>query len=118
MIDTLKDWAGFIALVISIAGSIYAFMTSGSKTNSGKISGMERKLIEHDRRIQTVEDEIKHLPDIDTAHELQLGMTRLAGQLDAQYGKLSGRLDTLNEKLKPIEGIADRLQEFLLERAK
>ncbi len=104
MVEFVKDWAGLIAILISIGGSLYAFLTSGSKANTGRIAETTKKLIDHDRRIQSLEDEMKHLPSKDMAHRLAIGMT-----------KMNGRLDTLNEKLKPIDAISKRLQEWALE---
>lgn len=104
--EELKAWVGLIAVLISIGVAIHSFMTSGSKANSGKIASLTKEKDELERRVQSLEDEVKHLPSKETAHQLQLGME-----------KMNGRLDTLDERLKPIGSISNRLQEFLLIQA-
>ncbi|MDG3580401.1 DUF2730 family protein [Rhizobium sp. YJ-22] len=110
---------------ITAALSIIAFLTaiknllgSPAKENADKIAKVEQrhderaakvesKLIEHDRRIQSVENEMKHLPDREMAHRLELAVE-----------KMNGRLDTMTETLKPIRETTDRMNELLLEQAK
>lgn len=53
------------ALIISIATAVNAFVGAGSKKNASM-------LVEHESRIQALESEIKHLPDRDMVHDLQL----------------------------------------------
>ncbi len=40
----------------------------------------DKKLIEHDRRIQTVENEMRHLPNKDTVKQTPIDMTDLKGR--------------------------------------
>ncbi len=58
-------------------------------------------------RMQTVEDHLKHLPDITTTHRLEKTMVELQGQLSV-----------MAEKLGPVAKVADRLQEFLLDQSR
>jgi chromosome segregation ATPase len=67
----------------------------------------EKKLIEHDRRIQALESEMKYLPDRESQHRLEL-----------QLATLNARFATLEEKLKPIAATGERLHELLMEQAK
>lgn len=106
-IGALKDWLGVIAVLISIGTSIVLFVGSGAKRNAEKIDKQESKLTDHDRRIQRLEGEIEHLPKRETAHNLELALVRI-----------TGRLDTMDERLTPIAATSVRLQEFLLEQAK
>ncbi|MGY5789067.1 Clp protease len=109
----LKDWAAIILAMIAIAGHLKGFFSSGEKelaTALGTIATQraeDRKtLIDHDRRIQSIESEMKHLPDREAAHRLEMAME-----------KISSRLDVITERLKPIEATNERLNELLLERA-
>lgn len=106
-VSALKDWLGLVALLISIGTSVVLFVGSGSKRNAEKIDKQESKLTDHDRRIQRLEAEVSHLPNRETAHKLELALVQI-----------SGRLDTLDERLTPIAATSVRLQEFLLEQAK
>lgn len=104
------DFAPYISLAISIitlGTLIKNNLTSGEKELVAKSVKTENKLVEYDRRIQALESELKHLPDRDTTHRLEISLMEIAG-----------RLNTLDERLKPIAATSGRLQEFLLEQAK
>ncbi len=93
--------------LIALLGHAKGYFSSGEKTNSARLEKVESKLVDHDRRIQAAEAEIQHLPDKDTAHKLELALIQI-----------SGRLDTLDERLSPIAATSVRLQEYLLDQAK
>lgn len=80
-------------------------LSAGEKKLEERLVKAETKMVEYDRRIQTLEAELKHLPDRDTAHRLELAIE-----------KMNGRLDTMAEALKPVATTNQRLQEFLLEQ--
>ncbi|WP_319414402.1 DUF2730 family protein [uncultured Cohaesibacter sp.] len=105
--EDLKLWLAIVTGCLGLVVSAIGYLRQPSKDNSDKITKLTSSVDELDRRVQSIEDEIKHLPDKEQSHSLELTMT-----------KLSGRLDAFEEKLKPIGSIADRLQEFLLEQAK
>lgn len=99
----------FVALMLSslnLVAVIRTMLSAGEKKLDERLTKAEGKLVEYDRRIQSLEGELKHLPDKSTAHRLELAMERI-----------TGRLDTLNEKLKPIEATNERLNELLIEQA-
>lgn len=58
----------------------------------------------HELRLGRVESELQHLPDKDTAHRLEMAVARL-----------EGRLETMDERLKPVAAIASRMQDVLIE---
>lgn len=70
-------WAGPIAALLASANIVYTFLTSGSKANEKKIGELETKLTDHDRRIQSVESELRHLPDKDMVVDLRLALEEL-----------------------------------------
>lgn len=109
MILDLAAVSGMVALALStlnLFGLLRNMFTSGERKLDERVAKVESKLIEHDRRVQAVENEMKHLPDRDTAHKLEIAMERIAGRLDA-----------MDERLRPIANTNHRLQEFLLEQA-
>lgn len=100
--------------VIAILGHLKVWFNSGEKELTTQVAALkadaeirEKKLIEHDRRIQSVESDMKYLPDRESQHRLELALE-----------KVNGRLDTLNETLKPIKANGEALNDLLLERAK
>ncbi|MBW8638981.1 DUF2730 domain-containing protein [Hoeflea sp. WL0058] len=116
--ELIAPWLGLIALFISVGGTVYAWLTSRSKEyakkldnlNEGRakdLSEINTRLNGHASRIQTIEDEMKHLPDRDSQHRVELALA-----------EMNGRFAALDEKLKPIASTSQRLSEFLLEQAK
>jgi hypothetical protein len=64
-----------------------------------------------------MEEALKHLPDREQAHRLELSMEKLAGRLEAMDQRFTGRMEAMSERLQPVAAISDRLQEFLLDQA-
>lgn len=116
--DAIKEWASLIAVLIAIGGHVvYWFTASGSSAmkalkehvaeQAKRDERVQSKLVEHDRRVQTVEQELKHLPDARAIHSLEVAVERL-----------NGRIAILDERLGPVVAISERMQELLLEQAK
>lgn len=82
-LQIIMPWLGALALFISLGNSIQTFVTSGSKKVGADLEAAKKTLVQHDRRIQTVEDEIKHLPDIQVVHDLQLTLKDLQIEMTA-----------------------------------
>lgn len=103
---------------LAILGHAKGYFSSGEKTLAEALKSFtekvehrqgktEAKLVEYDRRIQSLEGEMKHMPDRDMAHRLELAVE-----------KMSGRLDTMAETLRPIRATSERMSELLVEQAK
>lgn len=110
---------------LALLGHAKGYFSSGEKKLAEDFKGLTRKLAElvttlnkdkdtsdrtltdHDRRIQAIESEIKHLPDRDATHRMELALSEMKGQFIA-----------LEEKLKPIAATSERLHELLMEQAR
>lgn len=103
---------------LALLGHLKGYFSSGEKTLAERLSSIDKKmderqtkaeakLVEYDRRIQTVEGEIKHLPTREAQHQLEISLE-----------KINGRLDTLVESLKPIKHNGEMLGELLREQVK
>jgi hypothetical protein len=115
--------SGWAAVVISVATLIYTILDGRGKKTALKINNIDTKLgmkadameLVHlaekvDRvedRMTTVEGEIKHLPDKDTAHDIQM-----------EVAKLSGQVGIIAEQLKPVTAMAERIQQAMIEQVK
>ncbi|OJF91712.1 Clp protease [Rhizobium sp. 58] len=82
------------------------------------VSKLESKVVEHDRRIQSVEGDMKHLPNQETMHSIELTMLKIVGRLDKQDATLEGRFSAMDERLKPIHAIGERLNDVLVDQMK
>ncbi|EEQ96350.1 Conserved hypothetical protein [Brucella intermedia LMG 3301] len=110
----LMPWlAAAVSISHAIAG-VYSWATSPARRNAEEIGKIKSDQAAHDRRIQAVEAEIKHMPDSGTIHKLELFMEKLSGRLDS----IDGRFDTVDEKLKPIQAATERMNEVLMSGAR
>lgn len=114
------QWLTLALSSVALLGVLKGFFSSGEKQleadiKTGRdeiallgkdIEAHETKLISHDRRIQAIEGEMRHLPDRESQHRLELALE-----------KVNGRLDTLNETLKPIKATNERMNQLLVETA-
>lgn len=106
-LQTLMPWIAAALSISTLLTNIYTVFTSPSRKNAADINKMYGDLAKHDRRIQTVEGEMKHLPDRNAHHRMELSLT-----------EMNGRFSALEEKLKPIAATSERLHELLMEQAK
>lgn len=58
--------------------------------NSTALASVGAELERHDRRIQSMEDELKHLPDKEAVHELKISIVSLEGTVKAMDAQLTG----------------------------
>ncbi|WP_455270319.1 DUF2730 family protein [Rhizobium herbae] len=93
-------------------------LSAGEKKLEERVAKVEGKAIEHDRRIQSVEGDMKHLPNQETMHSIELTMLKIVGRLDKQDATLEGRFSAMDERLKPIQAIGERLNDVLVDQMK
>ncbi|MBN9334700.1 DUF2730 family protein [Devosia sp.] len=77
----------------------------GEVAQEGKV--VDEKLDNVTGRVSKLETIVEQMPDKDSMHRLELGLERVAGQLN-----------TMNERLNPIDNLSRRLQEVLLDKTK
>lgn len=97
-VSPLKDWLGLIALMISVGSSVVLFLKSDAKKASETLSL-------HGSRIQKLEDDMRHMPDKETVHKLQLDMMEMKGQMGA-----------IVKSSEATERATRRVEEFLLKK--
>ena len=114
----ITQWAGAIALLLSLGTTVYTLLTSGSKktatdlqahkaTNSAVCAELENRIAAHAIRIQKLENEFGHLPDKDIVHRLELTMKDMQVQMAGMAASSEATART-----------ARRVEEFLLDQAK
>lgn len=106
-VDAARNLASLISAVLSIGAVAYVWLTAGSSKNAETLTNHDTRLTNHAERLTKLEGEVQHMPGRDTAHRLELAIEAL-----------NGRLATLDERLKPVASIYERMQELLLEQAK
>jgi uncharacterized coiled-coil protein SlyX len=98
-VDPLLPWLTAINSLIALGSFIYAWLTARAKGNSEKLSAVEKIVVEHERRIQAIEGELRHLPDKDSVVELKISMAKVEGAISA----LTERLGTFGTTVTRIE---------------
>jgi hypothetical protein len=102
--EITAQWSAVALSALAIAISI---VSARSSRNRGEIDQLGKRLDATEDRVTRVESEIAHLPDKDTAHRMEMAIARL-----------EGRLETMDERLKPVAAMASRMQDAMLEGRK
>lgn len=114
--DVLKEWAGLIAVLMAIGSGFFSWFTASGRGAMNALNKhiddqeerdeqMQHKLAEHDRRIQSAEAELKHLPDKDSVMELKISLA-----------DLKGTVSTVTESLGSISRTVHRIDDYLRDR--
>jgi hypothetical protein len=114
----VMTWVVAAMTILNFIMLLKGIMSSGEKKLDERIAKTEAKLIDHDRRVQTVESDMKHLPDKETTHRIEMTMLTIVGRLDKQDATLDGRFSAMDAQLKPIQAIGERLNDVLVDQMK
>lgn len=101
-LTTVAALIGLALGCLNLVAAIRSMLSAGEKRLDERLGHVEAALDEQRSRIQTIEGEMKHLPTWESQHRIEINME-----------KISGRLDTLNESLKPIRENGALLNELL-----
>lgn len=118
MADINIDWLAPVGAALATGLSLWNFIQSPTRQlaalfdklkeeMAGEVKAQDVKIMALQAELQILKSEIQHLPDRDTAHRLELAIA-----------ELNGKIGTLDERLKPVAAISDRMQEILLEQGK
>jgi hypothetical protein len=101
--DEVAKWASLLAVLLSMGSLVWGWLTSGGAKALIEIRQLREEMRLLDTRLIRLENELLHLPDREQTHRLELSISELKGHITG-----------LDERLKPVAAISDRLQEFLL----
>lgn len=128
----LNAIAPWVAIAISIGALVYAVRRDRSLKNDTRITNLNTKIEAVDAKIDVVAEskagkgtvevllkkvdvaednitritgELKHLPDKDVTHRLEMAISEMRGEVRG-----------LTERIQPIAAVADRVQEYALEK--
>lgn len=106
-VDVWKDWLGVFSTVLALGGILYTWLSREGREAHSEVKTLRDKVERLEDRTSKIEGEIVHLPDKDGAHRMELAIARL-----------EGRLETMDERLKPVAAMAARMQDYVLENGK
>lgn len=76
------------------------------KSSVGRMGALEERVDKVEDRVSRAESRLEHMPDRESSHRLELAITRL-----------DGRMETLDERVKPIAAMAQRVHERMFDEA-
>jgi chromosome segregation ATPase len=100
-------YVALVSSVISLATTVWALLTSGARKNAERIAVLDDRLSQAEKALQRLEDRLAELPRREMLHSLELTLARMEGQMA-----------TLDERLRPVAAIAERMQELLIHQAR
>lgn len=99
----MKDGLSAVAILISLGGIVYAWVTSRSRVNAEHLKLVDEKIGEHRSRLEHIETTLKHMPPKDDVTDLKLSLAELRGSV--------GRLD---ENLTGVNRAVRRMEDYLI----
>jgi hypothetical protein len=113
-IEELSTGVAVISALIALASTIWGFITSGSRSNAKAIGEINTRLLDVEagqsslrKDHEALQHEIEQMPDREMIHRIELSLVELRGDLGQ-----------MNERLKPVGAIAERMQELMLQGGK
>lgn len=76
------------------------------KASTGRVGALEDRVDRAEERITRAESRLEYVPDKDSSHRLEMAIARL-----------EGRMETMDERLKPVAAMANRVHERMFEEA-
>lgn len=102
--SSISPWLVMAVAAASLAGTLWTLFTGPGRKAQGAVDGVTQRVTAIEGRIGTIEADIKHLPDREVTHRLELAMA-----------EMKGRFDTIDARLAPVSAIAERLQDMIFE---
>lgn len=111
---SIRDWLSLASVAISVGTAIWIMLTSGSKKTASELTEfkkeaeIDRKLFldalqQLTNRTQSLESDMKHLPDAKAMMEMRLALSDLKGQV--------GRME---ESQIGVSRTVHRVEDFLM----
>lgn len=109
-------WAAGLSSLLSLGTAIWTVLSAPARKTEARLNELEARLdtternaaerfAAVDRGLQRVSDQLQAVPSTETMHRLELSLARMDGHI--------GRID---ERLRPVTAIAERMQDLLIER--
>lgn len=100
-------WLVAISTMLSVGTAIWTVFSGPSRKNATRIEALEGKVTSLDGQHARLRDRVDGLPNADMMHRLELSLARM-----------EGHIDKLDERLKPVAAISERMQELLIEQGR
>lgn len=100
-------WIAALGTLLSVGTALWTIFSGPSKKNAATIDTMKADLAQLNAAHARLRDRVDGLPNADMMHRLELSLARM-----------EGHIDRLDERLKPVAAISERMQELLIEQGR
>jgi hypothetical protein len=104
-VATMLLWVSGAALFLSFCISVWTIFSGPSRKNGDAISALSKRVDGHDLRLAAI-------PAKDDIHEMELGLTRIQGEMKTFAEAMRGQ----SEILKRVEALVGRHEDHLLKK--
>lgn len=104
-VQVLYLWGLVLLTFTNVGATLWSILSGPSKRNAADLKAHSDALISLDRRVLSLEDAGKDAPTQKDFHDLELKMSEHVGAMAL-----------LAERLKPLEKVTERLQEWAMEQ--
>ncbi len=94
-IEALVPWVSAAALIMTIANFVWVWSAQSRTATATKLNEVECDVEGHDKRIQSIESELKHLPTKEEISDLKLQLTEVVGQLRVAESEMASAVRTI-----------------------
>lgn len=111
--EVLKFWFTLANFLLTGGVGFYVHISNKNRVTNERVSTiaekMDGRLDDHDRRLATVEELVKHLPRHDDMTGLRQMCERVGGEVKGLRGEMSGMAQLLAQMQKPVDMITQYL---------
>lgn len=100
-------WISALSLLLNFGISFWTVFSGPSRKNATRIEEINDRLVLLEGGHARLRDRVDGLPNADMMHRLELSLARM-----------EGHIDRLDERLKPVAAISERMQEILIEQGR
>jgi uncharacterized coiled-coil protein SlyX len=100
-------WVAALSMLVSLGTALWNIFSGPSKKNGASIAELSSRIGAQEVEVQRLRDKVEALPNASMMHRLELALARM-----------EGHIDRLDERLKPVTAIAERMQDLLIEQGK
>lgn len=105
--DFVKDWIVPAFTLLNFVALVWAIFMSPFRRSADAIKEVKEEVDGIDHRLSQTETLVKQLPDRETVHKIDLGLTKLEGQMNAMAVSVGAASQSVQ-----------RIEQFLLEQAR
>lgn len=106
-VQVLNLWALVLLTFTNLGATFWNILSGPSKRNAAELKAQSETMQRLDQRVAVLETAQQGMPKQQDFHELEMTMS-----------ELKGALNVMTERLKPLEAVTARMQEWAMEQGR